>query len=103
MLDYKFALKNLLKEELKGNNPVPDLLSFLHIEKLYSDNLDEIINEYLEKKSEFSFYDLIKNNNSLLELICSFIAMLEMVKLKSIKIFQNKLYGDIRVRKMDNE
>ena len=48
MLDFKLALKSIKKEELRGINPVPDLLSFLHVRKLFGDNLNKIVNEYLE-------------------------------------------------------
>ena len=62
-----------------------------------------LINEYLETKKEFPFFDLIKNGNSLLEILCSFIAMLEMTKSKIIRIFQNKLFGDVIIRKVEND
>jgi len=48
MLDYNNALKIIKKEELRGNNPVPDLLSFLHVDVLYGDELESILNNYLE-------------------------------------------------------
>lgn len=47
MLDYINALKSIKKEELRGSNPVPDLLSFLHIDILYGKNLETILNNYL--------------------------------------------------------
>jgi len=52
MLDYNYALKNLRKEELRGNNPVPDLLNFLHVSKLFGDKFDETLNLYLEHLNE---------------------------------------------------
>ena len=33
----------------------------------------------------------------MLEVICTFFAILEMVKYKEIVIYQNKLFGDIRI------
>lgn len=48
--DYKKALKRIRGEELKGNNPIPDILSFLHLKPLYEDrlseNLDSLFNDY---------------------------------------------------------
>ncbi len=58
-----------------------------------------LINEYLEDEEDFLFNDLIKNENSIMEIICAFIAVLELVREKIICIFQNKLFGDIRIRK----
>lgn len=48
--DYKKALKRIRSEELKGNNPIPDILSFLHLKPLYEDrlfeNIDSLFNDY---------------------------------------------------------
>ncbi len=57
-----------------------------------------LINEYLESKSEFRFTDLIIKKNSIMEVICSFLAVLELVKSRQIIVFQNKLFGDILIK-----
>jgi segregation and condensation protein A len=56
-----------------------------------------LVHELLELKKEFLFTDLIKDNSNILEYVCAFLAILEMVKQKQIGIFQNKLFGDIRI------
>jgi segregation and condensation protein A len=33
-----------------------------------------------------------------MELVCAFLALLEAVKARQIRIFQNRLFGDIRIR-----
>ena len=58
-----------------------------------------LMHELLEQKSEFLFTDLIVRPDSTLDLICAFLAVLESVKLKTIAIFQNRMFGDIRIRK----
>ncbi|MBN1525909.1 MAG: segregation/condensation protein A [Spirochaetales bacterium] len=55
------------------------------------------IRELLEAKTDVLFTDILKNSKSMLEVICTFFAILEMVKYKEISIFQNRLFGDIRV------
>ncbi len=62
-----------------------------------------LIQELIETKGEFLFTDLITKKNSTMEIICSFLAILESVKLKRIVIFQNRLFGDIRIRGRDGE
>jgi segregation and condensation protein A len=59
------------------------------------------IRELLEEKQEFLFIDLLAKRRTMLDLICAFFALLEMVKFKEIVIFQNKLFGDIRIRKYE--
>ncbi len=57
-----------------------------------------LIHEYLESRGEFLFTDLLVKGNSLMEMICSFLAVLELIKARLIVVLQNKLFGDIRIR-----
>lgn len=43
VFDYKQAIKRIRTEELKGNNPIPDILSFLHLKPLYEEKIPEIL------------------------------------------------------------
>ncbi len=56
-----------------------------------------LVHEFLEEKREFLFTDLIVRPDSIMDVICAFLAVLELVKTKRIRIFQNKLFGDIRI------
>jgi segregation and condensation protein A len=57
-----------------------------------------LIRELLESQGEFVFTDLIKRGGSILEIVCSFLAILEMAKSRQILVYQNKLFGDIRIK-----
>jgi segregation and condensation protein A len=57
-----------------------------------------LINEFLEKKDSFLFTDLLTRENSIMDLVCAFLAILESVKIKLITIFQNAFFGDIQIR-----
>ncbi len=61
-----------------------------------------LVTEILESKSEFLFTDLIKRR-TVLEIICSFFAVLELVKERRILVYQNRLFGDIRIRARGEE
>jgi segregation and condensation protein A len=56
-----------------------------------------LIAELLEEREEFLFTDLVKRR-SLLEIVCAFWAVLELVKERRISVMQNRLFGDIRIR-----
>lgn len=58
-----------------------------------------LIEELLELRGEFAFTDLLSNTSSVMELVCAFLAILESVKVKRVKIYQNRLFGDIRIRR----
>lgn len=57
-----------------------------------------LINEFLESGDEFNFLSLLIKHDSIMEIICSFLAVLELIKAKRIIVFQNKLFGDIRIK-----
>ena len=57
-----------------------------------------LINEFLESGTEFYFSDLLIKPDSIMEIICSFLAILELIKAKRIIVLQNKLFGDIRIK-----
>lgn len=62
-----------------------------------------LINEILEKRGNFSFMELITRPRSALDLACAFLAMLESVKNKLIRIKQHRLFGDILIFRYSNE
>lgn len=53
-LDFNKALNRIVSEELRGTNPVPDLLGFLHIKRLFgpanfSTKLEDLVMTYKKK------------------------------------------------------
>ncbi len=59
--------------------------------------------ELLEDREEFPFLELIVNEHSPLDIICSFLAILEAVKTRMIRIYQHTLFGDILIRRAEEE
>lgn len=57
-----------------------------------------LIYELLETRGEFDFTDLITRPNIPMDIICAFLAVLDSVKSRIIGIFQNRLFGDIKIR-----
>ncbi len=56
-----------------------------------------LIYELLETKGEFYFADLLSRKGSAMEIVCAFLAILDAVKTKILSIFQNRLFGDIKM------
>lgn len=56
-----------------------------------------LIEELIERKGEFLFTELIRRDGSVMELVCAFIAILESARQRSIRILQNRMFGDIRI------
>lgn len=58
-----------------------------------------LMNEMIEKAGECLFSDLIIRRGNELDVVCAFMAILEAVKNHTISIFQNRMYGDIKLTK----
>ena len=57
-----------------------------------------LIYELLDSTGEFMFTDIVIKKSSIMEVICSFLALLELVKSAVIVVFQNKVFGDILIK-----
>ena len=58
-----------------------------------------LMNELFEMRGEFMFTDLITRGGNEMDIVCAFMAILEAVKFRMITILQNRLFGDIKIRK----
>jgi len=56
-----------------------------------------LMNEFLENKGECFFTDLIVRKGNIMDVICAFMAILEAVKFKMACIYQNRMFGDIKI------
>jgi segregation and condensation protein A len=62
-----------------------------------AERINEVIDE-LNKKKTLTFSDLIGEISDKMRLIYTFLAILELVKLRIIKVYQTVSYGTIRIR-----
>jgi segregation and condensation protein A len=53
--------------------------------------------ELLERDGECMFTDLITRHGNMLDVVCAFMALLEAVKNKMAEIYQNRMFGDIKI------
>lgn len=56
-----------------------------------------LMNEFLDNKGECLFTDLIVRRGSEMDVICAFMAVLEAVKIHTASIYQNRMFGDIKI------
>ena len=62
-----------------------------------------LMNEFFENKGECLFTDLSVRQGSLLDVVCAFMAILEAVKFKLAVIYQNRMFGDIKIKPTEKE
>jgi segregation and condensation protein A len=56
-----------------------------------------LIQELLGTKGECFLTDLIVRTGNVMDAVCAFMAILEAVKMKTIAIYQNRMFGDIKI------
>jgi segregation and condensation protein A len=57
-----------------------------------------LMNELLENRGECMFTDLIVRKGNLMDVVCAFMALLEAVKFRMASVWQNRMFGDIKIR-----
>ena len=57
-----------------------------------------LIYELAEQRGEFLLDDIVVRPDSLMDVVCAFFALLEAVKTKAVLVYQNRMFGDIRIR-----
>jgi segregation and condensation protein A len=58
-----------------------------------------LMEELLDDRDEILFTDLIVRKESLIDIVCAFLAILEAVKMRFVSIRQHRLFGDIQIRR----
>lgn len=62
-----------------------------------------LIKEKIQIKNEFLLEELIESKDfDKIEFICVFLAILEMVKLGKVRLYQNNLFGEIKIKSTGN-
>jgi len=99
--------KNITKEDLRnhfvnvlGEIPVFEELPEKEIRSIIT--LEEkitILQETLKDRVESSFAEIIRNAEDRVEVIVSFLAMLELIKQRFIHVEQTKFFSDIRIKR----
>ncbi len=57
-----------------------------------------LMNELLESRGECMFTDLIVRKGNLMDVVCAFMALLEAVKFRMASVWQNRMFGDIKIK-----
>jgi len=89
--------KSIMKKQIDKIDPVRSKFGKIEKEDV---NLSEVflrIQEYGIKHKVFYFRNLLENQNSRMEIIVTFIGILELIRLGRMKIEQEHMFDDIRI------
>jgi segregation and condensation protein A len=62
-----------------------------------------LIQELMDSRGECFLTDLIVRAGNVMDAVCAFMAILEAVKLKTVSIYQNRMFGDIKICRYEAE
>ena len=94
-----FDLINAFNEVLKKASAREDFREILEERFTVSDKIEEILYT-LRDRTELIFRELFEKAISRTEVVVTFLAMLELIRLKRLKVIQDEAFGEIRVIKV---
>jgi segregation and condensation protein A len=87
----------ILRRDNQLNEQIFDLY-----EEVTTNEKTALLMELMETRGECSISDLIVHANSVMDVVCAFLAILEAVKIRMIVIFQHRMFGDILIKPYAN-
>ncbi len=63
----------------------------------------QFINSFFINRKKIKFKEIIKNIESRIEIIVTFLAILELIKIKTYSVSQNSIYGDMWLTQLNNQ
>ena len=93
--------KEMIKRQDDRVDPIRSNFGKLEKDEVQLDIKQNYILDYLNEHEKCSFRELLEKQNSKMEIIVSFLVILELMKVGQIMIAQDKLFDDIIISKMD--
>jgi len=98
LINQKLDLYDIIKTYADLINNIENVTNYeLDFEEISVSDQINFVRDILKNKKEITFSNLIKKFNNKIFLIYTFIAILEMIKSREIKIEQKKMFSDIYI------
>lgn len=99
---YNKAINSLsIKEEEEDHNAVKSHFPDFKFEEIkIEDKIREIVKRLLETESGLSFKDLINNRKNRIEIVVTFLSILELVRQSKIRVKQDKVFSNINLSRV---
>ncbi len=92
--------KEVMKRQRDKIDPLRSAFGKIEKEEVTVDDKLDYLNEYILSHKKFSFRDLLRNQKSKLQIVVTFLAILEMMKMGTIMIEQEHIFDDIIITSM---
>lgn len=101
--DIVNAFKDVIKRFNENNSDKEELQHEIIEEEYTVDDKIESIRDMIKTKNHLSFRDLFFNILNKFEIIITFLALLELIRLREIKVHQERVFGEINIKYADEE
>lgn len=89
--------KSIVKKQVDKIDPIHSKFGKIEKEEVNINDKFKIIQEYGLSRRKFSFRDLLQTQHSRMEIIVTFLCILELIRMSRISIEQEKLFEDISI------
>ena len=89
--------KDVMKKQHDKIDPVRSTFGKIEKEEVTVDDKLEYLKEYIVSHKKFSFRDILKNQKSKIQIVVTFLAILEMMKMGTITVEQENTFDDIMI------
>lgn len=101
IIDLCRAYSRIMEKYKNLYNDNTDLMKSVQREEISLADKIRLIKNRLSGKKEISFDDLFNEYTTRADVVITFLAMLELIRIRKIIVMQKKIYGEIIIKKMD--
>lgn len=96
------VFRDVMKRQNDKIDPVRSKFGKIEKEEVSLSERLDYIHEYLKTHRVFSFRQMLENQKSRMQIVVTFLAMLEMMKLGEIRVKQEETFGEIRIERTED-
>jgi segregation and condensation protein A len=100
LADILIAFEEVMKRKEKKVDRVRSKFDSIQKDLYTIEDKNDYLLDLLELFPEIKFQDIFRNDTDKIEIVVTFLALLELIKMKKVAIFQEKIFGNITIKKM---
>ena len=89
--------KSIMRKQVDKVDPIRSKLGKIQKEEVSLEDKMAALEEYAKTHSHFSFRDLLESQSTKMEIVVTFLAILELMNMGTIFISQDKIFDDIKI------
>ena len=93
------VFQQVMKKQVDKIDPIRSKFGKIEKEEVNLEDKIDFLMEYVNNHEEFSFKDLLESQNSKMQIVVMFLAILEMIKIGRITVVQEEIFDDIIIRR----